>query len=34
MPTYTYDHISLAVGLILVATGIYYWLSRFRRRYY
>lgn len=27
-------YISLAVGLILVATGIYYWLSRFRRRYY
>ncbi len=27
-------YISLAAGLILLATGIYYWMARFRRRNY
>ncbi len=27
-------YISLVAGLILFATGLYYWMARFRRRHY
>ncbi len=27
-------YISLAVGIILIISGIYYWMARFRRRHY
>ena len=27
-------YVSLASGIILIATGMYYWMARFRRRHY
>ena len=27
-------YVSLAAGLILIISGIYYWMARFRRRYH